>query len=127
MNEFEPILKDEQNQRPVPSAWRSVFSDIVHVLKNGNLSLVGSVDGVRPVSSEKASQITASIKNYGANLVDLPEETWRTSACQWMGNRWDVLVDLYTAEEGASDLVLEAHVYEKETGQVFEVHLVYVP
>ena len=43
-----------------------------------------------------------------------------------MGNRWDVLVDLYT-EEDASDLVLEAHVYEKGTGQVFEVHFVYVP
>ena len=126
MSEFEPIIKNEQNQTPIPSAWRSVFSDIVHVLKNGDLRFVGSIDGVRPVSSEKASQITASIKKYGANLVDLPEETWLTSACQWMGNRWDVLVDLYTEEEGVSDLVLEAHVFEQGTRQVFEVRFVYV-
>ena len=43
-----------------------------------------------------------------------------------MGNRWDVLIDLYTEEEGASDLVLEAHVFEQGMGQVFEVHFVYV-
>ena len=126
MNEFEPIVKDELNQRPVPSAWRGVFFDIVHVLKNGDLSLVGSIDGVSPISSEKASKITASIKNYGAKLDDLSEETWHTSVCQWMGNRWNVLIDLFTVEEGASDLVLEAHVYEAETGQAFEVHFVYV-
>ena len=82
MSEFEPIIKNEQNQTPIPSAWRSVFSDIVHVLRNGDLSLVRRIDGVRPISSEKASQITTSIKNYGANLADLPEETWLTSACQ---------------------------------------------
>ncbi|MET3137057.1 hypothetical protein AAKU61_001409 [Undibacterium sp. GrIS 1.2] len=127
MSAFEPVVKDDMNQRPVPSAWRGVFSDIVHAIKNGDLSLVGSINGVTAVSSEKASKITASIKNYGANLVDLSEETWSTSVCQWMGNRWDVLIDLYTVEEGASDLVLEARVYEKDTDHIFEVHFVCVP
>lgn len=44
-----------------------------------------------------------------------------------MGTHWEVLVDLWTVESGASDLVLHAHVLEVKEGFRIELHLVYVP
>ncbi len=82
---------------------------------------------VRPLSPERAIRIEHNIKNYGARLTSLPEDSWRTSVCQWMGGFWDVLIDLFTVEEGASDLVLAARVYEEGATHIFEIHSVYVP
>ncbi len=127
MSETVPVLKDERNQSPVPSAWRSTFSDIVEALKDGDFGVARSVVGVRPISTENAARIAGNIKGYGAQLTSLPEETWQTSACQWMRGYWDVLVDLYTVEEGASDLALSVRVYEEGSDYAFEVQSVYVP
>jgi hypothetical protein len=44
-----------------------------------------------------------------------------------MRGYWDVLVDLFTVEEGASDLVLAVGVYEKGSAYIFEVQSVHVP
>ncbi len=127
MNETVPVLKDENNQRPVPSIWRSTFHDIVEALKEGDFSVERRVAGVRPISTENAAKIAGNIKNYGGRLISLPEECWQTSACQWMQGYWDVLVDLFTVEEGASDLALAARVYEEDSAYVFEIQSVHVP
>ena len=127
MTEAVPVLKDEHEQKPIPSVWRSTFSDIVEALKQGDYGLTRGVASVRPISAEKAAGIARYIKNYGAHLISLPEEAWQTSVCQWMRDYWDVLIDLYTIEEGASDLALAVRVYEEGSAYAFEVHLVYVP
>ncbi|AKU94643.1 hypothetical protein AKJ09_01307 [Labilithrix luteola] len=44
-----------------------------------------------------------------------------------MGTYWQVLIDLWTIESGASDLVLDAWVFETEDGFRFEINSVYVP
>lgn len=44
-----------------------------------------------------------------------------------MISHWDVLVDLWTVESGASDLVLFARVFEVENGFRFEIASVHVP
>ena len=64
---------------------------------------------------------------YGAALVDLPEESWDTSVAQWMETYWEVLVDLWTVQEGRSDLVLHARVFE--VGYDFEIKIdsIFVP
>ena len=41
----------------------------------------------------------------------------------WAGNRWDVLVDLCTAREGRSDLVMAVSVFERESRYVFQVDI----
>lgn len=69
----------------------------------------------------------AYVTDYGATLVELPDESWETSASQWMAGHWEVLVDLWTAEEGRSDLVLDARVFERGAGFEIELHLLYVP
>jgi hypothetical protein len=127
MSDIVPILKDEHNQGPIPTAWRHVFADVVEGLKGGDFDLVRRVQGVRPLSEKDAIRIADNIKRYGAQLVSLPEETWRTSACQWMIGYWDALIDLYTVEEGASDLALAVRVYEEGNAYAFEILSVHVP
>ena len=85
------------------------------------------VPGVSPVPLETAEHIEKYIQNYGEELVELPEETWDSSVCIWMGDRWDALVDLWTSSEGRSDLVLSLRVSEAGSGFHFDVYMVYVP
>lgn len=126
MSQTVAVLKDKK-QQPVPSVWRKTISEIVEAFKDGDFALSQGVNRVRPISKDNAAGIEENIQDYGAELVSLPEDTWNTSVCQWYGQHWDVMVDLYTIDEGASDLVLQLRVYEEAGDYIFEVHLVYVP
>ena len=99
-------LKDPDAAHPIASAWRPMLREVVGRLAQGDYQLAQSVRGVEPVSASTAEQIRNYIAEYGATLVELPDDTWRTSVAQWMGTHWEILVDLWTAEEGRSDLVL---------------------
>ena len=127
MSETVPVLKDERNQSLVPSAWRNTLFNIVEALKDRDFGVARNAVGLRPISSQDAARIAENIENYGARLTSLPDATWQTSACQWMRGYWDVLVDLYTVEEGASDLALAVRVHEEGSDYVFEVQSVHVP
>lgn len=127
MSDVVPVLKDEQGQQPVPAVWRNTLSEIVEAFKEGDFALARGLAGVRPISAEDAEGIAENIQDYGAQLISLPEEAWRTSVCQWLGERWDVTVDLFTKEEGASDLILHVRVLEEGSAYIFEIHWVYVP
>ncbi len=126
MSQTVVVLKDKK-QQPVPSVWRNTISEIVEAFKGGDFTLSRGINGVRPISKDDAAGIEENIQDYGAELVSLPEETWNTSVCQWYGQHWDVMVDLYTIDEGSCDLVLQLRVSEEAGGYIFEVHLVYVP
>ena len=121
-----PILKDEEQQHPVPSLWRSKLWDIAEALKDGNFNLRG-LAGVDPLDDATAAGIARNIIDYGCQLTSLPDASWDTSVCQWQLQYWEVLVDLFTVDDGCSDLVLHAHVYEQVGGFIFKVHFVYVP
>jgi hypothetical protein len=120
-------MSDENlsEQRPIPIAWRQTFREIVGAFAATDYRLT-EIPGVEPVSTETAAQIQRYIADYGATLVPLPEESWESSVCIWAGNYWDTLIDLWTQEEGRSDLVLHAQVTEAPSFSV-KVHLVYVP
>ena len=119
--------KDGAQERPIPTAWRPVFCDIVSAFVERDYRLKAGVAGVEAVSEDTAAHIQNYIQNYGAILVELPEETWDSSVCIWSGNHWDVLVDLWTQAEGRSDLVLSARVTDIKSGFAFKIHMVYVP
>jgi hypothetical protein len=123
----QPAVKDEDAEHPVASAWRPTFRAIVSALVRGDFGLARPIDSVEPVGEGTAEQMRAYVVDYGETLVDLPDESWRTSVSQWMGTHWEVLVDLWTAREGRSDLVLHARVFEAGAGFRFEVGMVYVP
>jgi hypothetical protein len=122
-----PAVKDEDGQRPIPTAWRPVFRQIVQALVAKDYRLSAGIAGVAQVSAETAKQIEGYIEDYGETLVELPEKTWESSVCIWMGQDWDVLIDLWTMGEGRSDMVLSARVSESISGYQFRVEMVYVP
>jgi len=123
MNEV-TIAKDGENEIAVPQAWRPTFAAIVDALIQGGEPSLPQVTLQAPDVWASAQD---SIRAYGAHLKRLPDESWNSSVCIWYGDFWNVLVDLYTEEEGGSDLVLQAHVYEVGDGYRYEVVLVYVP
>jgi hypothetical protein len=119
--------KDENAQQPISTAWRPVLTQVVSALKNGDYRLDAGVSGVEPPSIETAEHIRVSITAYGAKLVELPEDSWKSSVCMWYGTHWDALVDLWTEEEGRSDLLLSVRIAEESNGYSYKVHMVYVP
>lgn len=120
-------VKDEKNERPIPSAWRSVFRDVIHAFVKHDYQLKTGISGVAPISTDTASQIQNYLQEYGETLIELPEETWDSSVCIWMGGNWEALIDLWTLTEGRSDLVLSAKVSESDDGFLFYINMVYVP
>lgn len=123
-----PVTKDAEKQQPIPTAWRPTLSAIVEAVRANDFRRVGDIPQVAALNERMAASIKGNILEYGAHLVSVPEASWETSCCQWMDGYWDLMVDLFTVEEGASDLVLAVRVRESAaSGYLFEVHGVYVP
>ncbi len=120
-------VKDSSKERSIPMAWRPVFREIVSAFVEGDYRLKAGVSGVEPVSIDVATHIENYIHDYGATLIELPEEAWEYSVCIWSGSHWDALVDLWTETEGRSDLVLSVRVRDTKLGFLFTIHMVYVP
>jgi hypothetical protein len=114
-------------QQAIRVEWRPTFSRIADALAAENYCLEPGIPGVAPVSASTASQIRANVRAYGATLTALPATTWESSACIWAGDHWDAIVDLWTEEEGRSDMVLHAFVFPTGSAFSIEVHAVYVP
>jgi len=128
MNSTEHPVKDEDSERPIPTVWRATIRKIVSAFVSHDYELAKGMMGVDAIPSDTAEGIRGYIEEYGAELIDLSEDTWESSVCIWMGDRWDALVDLWTVTEGRSDLVLHLHIYEAaDGGYRFSVYLVYVP
>ncbi|MBD8533342.1 MULTISPECIES: DUF3885 domain-containing protein [unclassified Massilia] len=126
LNDVE-VVKDADTERPIPSAWRPVIQRIVDAFVCHDYLLAAGIPGVARVSTKTARQIQDYIGSYGETLVALPAETWKTSVCIWTGRHWDALIDLWTADEGPSDMVLKLDVAESDATYLFDIQLVYVP
>jgi hypothetical protein len=127
MSNKSPAADDNSEQQPIPLEWRSTLCQIADAFAQGNYGLKPGIANVEPISASTAAQIEGYVERYPATLTSLPEATWDSSVCIWDGNHWDVLVDLWTLEEGPSDLVLHAHVHPVDAELFFSVKAVYVP
>jgi len=122
-----PVEKNQYDELVVPTEWRETIADIVSAFTKGNYSLDG-IDAARLGSHLTADDIRWNIEQYGDVLIDLPAEAWDTSVYLWMGEHWDVLVDLFVlGEEGRSDLVLFVRVFEGVKSYSYVVYSVHVP
>lgn len=121
------VVKDEEKELPVPTVWRSVFHEIVKSFVEEDYTLSSGISGVGSIPYETSNQIKEYIQDYGETLINLPEQSWDSSICIWLGSKWDVLVDLWTEAEGRSDMVLNAEVFEVEDGYRISINMVYVP
>jgi hypothetical protein len=122
-----PVVKDDESEGPVPSVWRPIITRIVDAFVLHDYALSEGVSGVSAVSEKTAVQIREYIRDYAETLIALPEESWDTSVCIWMGDHWDAMIDLWTETEGRSDLVLRVQIAESNSGYIVTVYMVYVP
>lgn len=121
-----PSKTDEE--QPVPSVWRPTLVAIVDAFIAGDWQLSRAPASVARVDDETAQAIESSVATYGgATLTALPDDCWDTSVAGWTGVGWQVLVDLWSIEDGRTDLVLDVKVSEVDDGYQYEVQFVYVP
>ena len=126
-NDLPPAIKDPDAGHPVAGAWRPMLRAVVQRFVEGDYRLAEGVPGVAPVDAATADRIAAYIADYGATLDALPDETWTYSEAHWADPFWDVYVDLWTVEEGRSDMVLLTQVVQTEAGPRLTIRAVYVP
>lgn len=126
MSETTPVLKCEQNQQLIPNVWHGNILAIAEAIRNKDITKLNGINDVKPLSEEEMIRIQNNILDYGCQLDYLPDDTWNSSVCQWILGYWDVIVDLYTVEEGLSDLALSLRVYESGARYNFEVMSVHV-
>lgn len=50
-------VKDEENQRPIPSVWRPVFRGIVNAFVQNDYQIKNGISKVALISEDTASQI----------------------------------------------------------------------
>lgn len=111
----------------VPLAWRPILTQIASCLAVGDYSLNSRPDNVGPVRPDIAEVIAYQIAEYGDDLTALRDESWERAIYIWMGDHWEILVDLCTQEQGVSDLALFVSVYEDKDTFRFTVDSVHVP
>ena len=127
MTEHVPLIMCEDEELPVPTEWRKPLAEMVECLASGKLSKLPSLPAVTLRTEDVCRDIENYIRAYGRKLTNLPKESWRTSIYLWMNGYWEILVDLFTVEEGCSDLVLFVRVHPKEGSYIFQIESVHVP
>ncbi|WP_404348710.1 hypothetical protein LG324_13605 [Phycicoccus jejuensis] len=119
---------DGTREMPVPAGWRPALTEIADLLVDGDPRRARRVAYLEPVPEQVWSQCRDAVEDYGdVDVVPLPPATWETSVCRRWGEGWLCLVDLWTAQEGRCDLVLEVRVREETDGPRFTIGMVYVP
>ena len=123
-------VKDGENPHVVPLIWRALFVEVVERFLSRDFLLKG-IPNVRPLGDADAADIRKNLDDFmseiGDRLVSLPDETWESSQAQWVGDRWDILIDLWAEKSGVIDLVIYANAHEVEGGYLIEVRDVHVP
>lgn len=121
------MIRMDDGEHPVPELWRSKFEEIASALAAGDFQVCNSpVVGLEPVDLETANHMIANIAAYGDPLTFLNDATWNRSVYRWMGDYWQVLVDLSTIDEPVSDLTLHVTVYEADCSRL-KIESVHVP
>lgn len=100
---------------PVPVRWRPLLHEVVHRLVMGDYDGLAAEGLVAGSDLPESPSIGHWIEEYPGTLNDVPAEGWLHSdhwPNDWAPGSWSVVLDLWTVEEGLSDLSLEATVWD---------------
>ncbi|OTG67486.1 DUF7668 domain-containing protein [Acinetobacter silvestris] len=123
-----PVPYDSALQSPIPTIWRDTIVLIVEAFKDKDFARLNTIPDVQFIDLEYALELAESIVNYGAHLISLSKDAWDTSVCLYMQNDfWIAIIDLFTVEEGRSDLILDLRIFKKENQFEFQINGIYVP
>ncbi len=122
------VVTESESQLPVPDVWRGAIRAIVDSFIRGDFSpVLTDLIRMRPLSDELKDFIRDIVADYGETLAILSDDTWLSSIYMWMGDFWEVYVDLWTEESGRSDMVLFLRFHESTCGYEVQVLSVHVP
>lgn len=123
-----PVPYDSEFQSPIPSIWRECIIQIIEAFKDKDFGRLNTLPSVQCIDLAYAAEIAENIDAYGAHLISLAEESWHTSVCIYMKNEsWKAIIDLFTVEEGRSDLIIDLFIFKKENQFIFQINNIYVP
>ena len=122
--------------RAIPASLRPALAHVVDRFVAGDFGGLKR-DGIDPYPD---SDLGLWIREYGrppgsgdpgcATLTALPEEAWRYAEVVFEEagppRRWGVVIDLWTVEEGRSDLSMEADVIDAPEGlqvRILNIHV----
>jgi len=120
-------IKDLENEHAIASHWRPIIKLAVDAFVQNDYGLSTPIKNIQPIPFDIALANKNYVADYGEHLINLPADTWETSCAQWMGDYWQIIVDLYSENEGRSDLVLNGMVTENNGLVSLEIGLIYVP
>lgn len=119
--------KNEEIEQAIPLEWRPTIIEVVENIRRRTLRPRNVLGYDVNIDVADIEDIYQNVDHYGDTLVSLSEDAWQTSICCWMGGYWHLLVDLFTAEEGLSDLVLFMDVCEHKSSTSFKIRSLHVP
>jgi hypothetical protein len=106
---------------PVPDGLRAPITDLVEALVRGDFD---SLEEDGRAGRVGADGLRRSITEYGRTLVVLPNEAFDLVEAGMVTARpreWWIVVPMWTAEEGRSDLSLELAAVPTQDGHRLEV------
>jgi len=105
----------------VPEPFRGPIGDIVAELVGGNFAALDPDGRSGRVGSDG---LRRAVIEYGRTLLPLPEDAFELGDAGQVAGRlgdWWIVVPMWTAEEGRSDLSLELSAVSTANGHRFEV------
>ena len=115
---------------PIPDAWRPAVVDIVDRLVAKDYAGLARDGLVAFTSDPDDASVGTWIEDYPSSLVEMPAGAWTDAERgRWVNDpeAWWIFVPLWTAEEGRSDLTLEATVRERDGSVFVVIDRVHVP
>ena len=106
------LLERDNREHPVPIELRPTFAKIAEAFASADYNLLDhSIERVSLADAETASYIADCVAAYGDPITGLDPSTWQRSCYLCLGDHWQALVDLATANEKVSDLTLHARIF----------------
>jgi len=110
---------------PVPDRFRTIVADAVRMIADGDLAAVHE----HPQIGIRGDDPLVWVRHYPATITALPAEAWDIAdAIEINGHpgTWSLVVPLWTAEEGRSDLSLEATAQDLPSGPAITIDGIHV-
>ena len=105
------LVRDDK-EHPIPVALRPIFKRIADAFANEDYGLQAhAIEGVSLADPETAANIADCVAAYGDPLAGLEDATWQRSCYVNIGDHWEALVDLATANEEVSDLTVHSRIF----------------
>jgi len=106
---------------PFPEDFKAPIADIVAAIVQGDFK---ALDADGRSGRVGADGLRRAVADYGRTLIELPEDAYELADAGEVITQpgtWWVVVPLWTAEEGRSDLSLELSAIPAAEGHRFEV------